>query len=140
VCCLMIIADAIDNKHLYEEVFKDYYDWGEKLRREGLPESYLGPKLMPFEVSHTTDMKAAWYLSNKGGGCKTKNFFCHLCSCTRNSLVSYSVGDSRCDRCKRRNRAITSESKLRYDHMQANKKQYSSHIDFVVPANDTVRQ
>lgn len=61
MCCLMIIADAIDNKHLYEEVFKDYYDWGEKLRREGLPESDLGPKLMPFEVSHTTDMKAAWY-------------------------------------------------------------------------------
>jgi len=31
VCCVMIIADAKDNKHLYEDVFKQYYDWGEML-------------------------------------------------------------------------------------------------------------
>jgi len=30
ICCVMIIADATDNKHLYQEVFKEYYDWGEK--------------------------------------------------------------------------------------------------------------
>jgi hypothetical protein len=24
----MIIADAKDNKNLYEDVFKEYYDWG----------------------------------------------------------------------------------------------------------------
>jgi hypothetical protein len=36
VCCIMIIADAKDNKHLYEDVFKEYYEWGEKLQLEGL--------------------------------------------------------------------------------------------------------
>jgi hypothetical protein len=53
VCCVMIIADAKDNKHLYEDVFKEYYDWGEKIRHEGLAASELGPKLMPFTVTHT---------------------------------------------------------------------------------------
>jgi hypothetical protein len=37
---------------------------------EGLCESQFGPKLMPFNLMHTTDLKAAWYLSNRGGGCK----------------------------------------------------------------------
>jgi nitrogen regulatory protein PII-like uncharacterized protein len=67
VCCVMVIADAIDNKHLYEDVFKEYYKWGDKLRLEGLAKSSLGPKLMPFTVTHTTDMKAAWYFKNEGG-------------------------------------------------------------------------
>jgi hypothetical protein len=87
VCCVVVIADAIDNKHLYEDVFKEYYEWGEKLRLEGLAASSLGPRLMPFLVTHTTDMKATWYLSNKGGGCKTKTFFCHLCCCTKDTLT-----------------------------------------------------
>ena len=104
VCCVMMIADAKDNKHLYEDVFREYYEWGEKLRLEGLAESELGPKLMPFNVTHTPDMKGAWFLSNRGGGCKNKNYFCHLCSCTKSSLTSYSVGEQRCDRCKARNR------------------------------------
>jgi hypothetical protein len=70
----MIVSDAIDNKHLYEDVFKGFYEWGEKKHCEGVPASDLGPTLMPFKVTHNADMKAAWYLSNKGGGCKTKTF------------------------------------------------------------------
>jgi hypothetical protein len=31
ICCIMIIADAKESKHLYEEVFKEYYEWGEQL-------------------------------------------------------------------------------------------------------------
>jgi hypothetical protein len=78
-------------------VFKQYYEWGEKLRVEGLAESELGPKLMPFTLTHTTDLKAAWFLSNRGGGCKNKTHFCHLCACTKDTLTSFSIGDLHSD-------------------------------------------
>ncbi len=99
-CCMMIIADAKDNKHLYEDVFKEYYDWGEKLRLEGLAASEFGPKLNPFTITHTPDMKGAWFLTNRGGGCKNKSIFCHLCACRKSALTSYFVENMRCDRCK----------------------------------------
>jgi len=35
VYCIMIIADAKDSKHLYEDVFREYYEWREKLRLQG---------------------------------------------------------------------------------------------------------
>jgi hypothetical protein len=112
VCCVMIIADAKDNKHLYEDVFKEYYDWGEMLRREGLAASQFGPKLMPFTITHTPDLKGAWFLTNRGGGCKNKNFFCHLCTCTKSTLTSYVVDNMRCDRCKKRNKHKCYHSKV----------------------------
>jgi hypothetical protein len=177
VCCVMIIADAKDNKHLYEEVFKDYYQWGERLRVEGLPASQFGPKLCPFIVTHTTDMKAAWFLSSRGGGCKNKTMFCHLCACTKDSLASFFVGEFRCDRCKRRDRKkcyhhtlcdsvsvpkllrdlecklgayherhgktyqqILSTTKLRVDHMQADRETDEHHIDYIIPAGSMEKQ
>jgi hypothetical protein len=100
----MIIADAVDNKMLYEDVFKGFFEWGEKIRCEGIPASTLGPALMPFTLTHKADMKAAWYLTNKEGGCKTKTYFCHLCCCDRHNLTSYKVNEFRCNRCKKRNR------------------------------------
>jgi hypothetical protein len=104
VCTIMIIADAVDKKELYEDVFKEYYEWGNSLRLHGLPESELGPKRMPFTVVYTNDLKATWYLTNKGGGCKNKTHFGHLCPCTKNELTSYSIGEERCSWCKKRGR------------------------------------
>ncbi len=62
VCCIMMIADAVDSKQLYEDVIKNFYEWGNNLQLNGLPASDLGPKLMPFQVLFTNDLKAAWYL------------------------------------------------------------------------------
>jgi hypothetical protein len=42
-CCMMIIADAKDNKHLYEDVFKEYYDWGKSFSWKVLQHQSLGP-------------------------------------------------------------------------------------------------
>jgi hypothetical protein len=100
MCCIFIIADARDSKDLYEDVFKDFYRWGERLRMEGLLQSEHGPALQPFNLTHNADMKAAWVLSSKGGGCKTKEFFCTLCPCTKHTLASYKVLNDHCDRCK----------------------------------------
>jgi hypothetical protein len=70
--CLMVRAGAKDSKLLYEDVFKEYYEWGETLRLQGLPASELGPRLLPCTVTHTPDLKGAWFLCNCGGGCKSK--------------------------------------------------------------------
>jgi hypothetical protein len=104
MCQLMIIADAKDSKSLYEDVFKGFYEWGKQISNHGIPASDGEPALKPFSVTHNSDMKAAWYLSNKGGGCKTKHFFCTLCSCSRDQLLSFKIGENRCERCKRRNK------------------------------------
>jgi hypothetical protein len=104
MCCILIIADARDKKELYEDVFKEFYEWGAQIQNVGLPASDHGPALLPFHVAHTTDLKASWYLSNRGGGCKNKNYFCTFCPCTRHNLVSYNIDDERCNRCKCRQR------------------------------------
>jgi len=104
MCCILVIADARDKKELYEEVFKEFDDWGERLRTIGLPESDGNPALRPFAVTHNMDLKASWHLSNRGGGCKNKTFFCTFCPCTENSLIHYKVDGDRCVRCQRRNR------------------------------------
>ena len=104
MCCILIIADARDKKELYEDVFREFYQWGSAIAAVGLPATETEPALQPFTVTHTTDLKASWYLSNRGGGCKNKNHFCTFCPCTRHMLVSYKVDSERCDRCKRRNR------------------------------------
>ncbi len=100
MCCILIIADARDKKELYDEVFKEFYEWGQRIGTYyGLPASNGNPALHPFVVIHTTDQKASWHLSNRGGGCKNKYFFCTFCPCTKNSLIDYKVLDNRCIRC-----------------------------------------
>jgi hypothetical protein len=91
MCCILVIADARDKKELYEEVFKEFYEWGNRISTTGLPASNGEPALLPFVVTHTTDQKASWHLSNRGGGCKNKFFFCAFCPCTKNNLVSYKI-------------------------------------------------
>jgi len=104
LCAILVMADAKDSKELYYDVFKDFYEYSEKLRQYGMEAYGTEPALKPFLVTHPQDMKSSQTVSNKGGNCKMKNFFCHLCSCTKHQLVSYTVGNNRCDRCQRRNR------------------------------------
>jgi len=93
LCCVMIIADAVDSKHLCTDVFKEFYNWGNEIRLNGLPASEFDPKLQPFTVLYNNYLKGTWYLCNKGGGWKNKTYFCHLCPCTMHSLASYKAGD-----------------------------------------------
>jgi len=102
LCAIMVMADAKDSKELYEDVFKDFYEYAEKLRIEGMPECDGQPALKPFKVAHPQDMKSTQTVCKRGGNCKMKTYFCHLCSCTKHKLLSYKTGEERCDRCKRR--------------------------------------
>ena len=83
LCSLIIVAEAKESKALYEDVYKGFYEWGKQISIHSLSATDKEPALRPFKVTHNSDMKAAWYLSNRGGGCKTTHFFCTLCSCTR---------------------------------------------------------
>jgi hypothetical protein len=69
LCALMMIADAHDNKALYEDVFKKFYDWGKQISISGIAGVDGESDLKPFTVLHNSDMKTQWILSNKGGGC-----------------------------------------------------------------------
>jgi hypothetical protein len=33
----MIIANVVDCREIYSAIFREYYDWGERLRKDGLP-------------------------------------------------------------------------------------------------------
>jgi hypothetical protein len=139
----------------------------------GLPAEDKELALKPFNLTHNSDMKAAWYLSNRGGGCKTTEVFCTVCSCTRDRLTSYNIGELCCERCKQRGKCkcyhhsvcdsvtvaallsdleselgeyydrcgkqydeVKKKSKIRTDHMMANKSSDINHIDYCIPPDD----
>ena len=104
LCAILVMADAKDSKELYSDVFKDFYDYAERLRIHGMPQRDGEPALKPFAAAHPQDMKSTQTVSKRGGNCKMKHFFCHLCSCTKHNLTSYNTDEDRCDRCKKRNR------------------------------------
>jgi hypothetical protein len=67
-----------DTKSLYQEHFKDFFDFFSRLNREGLPQ--LG--IYPIMVSSPQDMSSMWKALGRGGGCKVKTFFCYCCAMT----------------------------------------------------------
>jgi hypothetical protein len=58
-----------DMKSLYQEHFKDFFDFFSWLNLEGIPE--LGNN--PIMVSLPQDMSSMWKGLSRGGGCKVKN-------------------------------------------------------------------
>lgn len=95
LCAILVMADAKDSKELYSEVFKDFYDYAERLRIHGMPMCDGEPALKPFAAAHPQDMKSTQTVSKRGGNCKMKHFFCHLCSCTKHNLTSYATEKSK---------------------------------------------
>jgi hypothetical protein len=61
----------------------------------------MGPRLLTFEVLYSNGLKGTWNLTCKGGGCKNKTYFCHLCACTKDTLTDFKFGDDHCERCMR---------------------------------------
>jgi hypothetical protein len=67
-----------DTKTLYQEQFKDFFDFFSRLNQEGIPE--LGSN--PIMVSSPQDMSSMWKALGRGGGCKVKTYFCYCCAMT----------------------------------------------------------
>jgi hypothetical protein len=60
---ILVMADAKDLKELYSDVFKDLYEYAERLRIHGMPECDGEPALKPFTSLHPQDMKFAQTVS-----------------------------------------------------------------------------
>jgi hypothetical protein len=74
-CAVLVMADAKDSKELYDDVFKDFYDYAERLRIHGMPECDREPAMRPFIAMHPHDMKSTQTVSKQGGNCKMKTDF-----------------------------------------------------------------
>ena len=71
------------------------------VEKYGLPASRNGPAIKPCPLACTADMSLHQKVTNSGGACKVKAFFCHMCGGRSDpkSMFRYVVGDKRCDIC-----------------------------------------
>jgi hypothetical protein len=85
-----------DCKTAYKE-FSDFFLFFEQLKKYGLPESALGPRIMPMEIWSPQDLSSVWKSLNTGGGARKNgtNHFCHLCPCTGNTIARFLVDENR---------------------------------------------
>jgi hypothetical protein len=59
LCTILVIADTKDSKELYNDVFKEFYEYSKQLRQLKMEEKDGEPALQPFLVTHPQDMKYA---------------------------------------------------------------------------------
>lgn len=74
-----------------------FFKFFEKIMEEGLPESELGPAILPFIVLSSQDLSSMWKCLNTGSGARKNGntHFCHVCACTGNTFVRYLVEENR---------------------------------------------
>jgi hypothetical protein len=72
--CKILIAK--DTKELYSKYFEDFFGFFKQVETAG-----FGEFQRPFLVSSPQDLSSLWKCYDKGGACKLKKEFCHLCTC-----------------------------------------------------------
>jgi len=92
-----------DTKEAYGN-FQDFFEFFERVKREGLPASALGPAIHPMLVWSPQDLSSLWKTLNTGTGAKKNcnSFFCHVCPCSSRDILYYKVERNRCERCIRK--------------------------------------
>jgi hypothetical protein len=88
--CKILIAK--DTKELYSKYFKDFFAFFKQVETAG-----FGEFQRPFLVSSPQDLSSLWKCYDKGGACKLKKEFCHLCACL--SDVCHKPRQVPCERC-----------------------------------------
>jgi len=109
VCCMVSSAVMAKEKQAMEsESFIKLIDFLKKLESEGLPASGDEPALPPQKncTVGCGDLSLQQKMSNLGGACKVKEFFCTYCSTQSgdHDLLGYVFGDLICSMCKRNER------------------------------------
>jgi hypothetical protein len=97
LCYPVKILIAKDTKLLYKDYFTDFFEFF-----KGVEEHGFGEYQRPFVVSSPQDLSSFWKVYKKGGACKQKIEFCHICSCK--SKQCYLPRQDLCERCIRNGR------------------------------------
>ena len=97
LCFPFKLVLAKDNAALYDNQFKQFFDFMNKCGQMGLPEyGYL-----PFNTSSPQDMCSHWKVLKIGKGIRSgKVLFCHCCNVTSEEVAL--SRDPVCDNCKHR--------------------------------------
>ena len=94
LCHVFKILLAKDTKALYDDHFKDFFDFFKDVQDNGIAHFPAGS----FEILSPQDMSSHWKCLKRGGGCKSKIDFCHCCACI--SEDSYAPRHRICPSCK----------------------------------------
>ena len=70
-----------ETKQLLKDVFGDFFEFGRKIRVEGLLANGEEPRLLPFDIVICGDMCFLQKMTATGGACKVKKHFCNYCEC-----------------------------------------------------------
>jgi hypothetical protein len=85
-----------DSKKAYKE-FSDFFKFFEYVKKNGLPASELGPRILPLDIWSPQDLSSIWKCLNTGSGARKNGdtHFCHLCPCSGNSILQFKVKKNR---------------------------------------------
>ena len=98
---LMIMVYAKDGKQSYRHFFKEWFEFINKIKAEGLPyRDEANPAIKPVLIRIPQDTSSIQKALNMGGACKACDLFCHMCACksygANSQLLSWREGHLRC--------------------------------------------
>jgi hypothetical protein len=94
LCFPAKILISKDTKTLYDKYFADFFAFFREANESG-----FGEFARPFSISSPQDLSSHWKCTKKGGACKRKIEFCHLCACRSNEC--HVPRQFQCERCVR---------------------------------------
>lgn len=95
-CFIIKTLPGRESKMAYK-AFADVFKFFENIMAEGLLANENRPRIMPIIVWSPQDLSSIWKSLHTGGGARKTGdkHWCHLCTCTRNKIVSYLVDENR---------------------------------------------
>ena len=79
---IMMMVYARDGKKPHRYFFKEWFDFINKIKKEGLPyRDAKNPAIKPILTRIPQDLSSIQKSVNMGGACKACDLFCHLCAC-----------------------------------------------------------
>ena len=105
-CVILRIALVNETKSVVKDYFGDIFEFVKRTGQYGLPGdgTEKRPPIRPIKWVGCCDKSAIWKISVGGGGCFNAHHHCNMCEQTKHELVSFTVGQDRCRRCREQQR------------------------------------